>query len=258
MVAATFPTLFAGERPDRQPEVCPARKRKTRRHDTDHDVRTSVEGDRMVHHSSVSAKPALPKSVAQKHKARRARLVVGIVEKPSEGRFRAQRGQGVRRDANTGQAIRLAFAREIVTSPIVNADVIEDRLLRPPIAEVRVGDRHSREIRAAFAQPDESFGFRVRQGTEQHGIHDAEDRRVRSDAQRESEHGHGGEAGILQELAQGVAKVVHGRSSKSEGRNPKEIRMTNAETGTKRHSSFITQRPFSRDQGGYRHSQWTF
>jgi len=50
---------------------------------------------------------------------------------------------------------------------------------------------------------------------------DARNRRVRPDAEREREHGlsacpahagHGGEAGVLQQLAQGEFQVVHLRS----------------------------------------------
>ena len=36
-------------------------------------------------------------------------------------------------------------------------------------------------------------------------------RGVRPDAQREREHGHGGEAGVLQQLAERVAKVIKHR-----------------------------------------------
>src|SRR6266516_6654961 len=44
---------------------------------------------------------------------------------------------------------------------------------------------------------------------EPEAVDDAEDGRVRPDAEREREYGHGGEAGILQQLAEGVAEVVH-------------------------------------------------
>jgi hypothetical protein len=56
---------------------------------------------------------------------------------------------------------------------------------------------------------------------------DAENGRVRPDTEREGEHGHGGEAGVLQQLAEGVFEVVHGslsvvsQSSKSQVPNSK-------------------------------------
>src|SRR5207247_9930708 len=41
---------------------------------------------------------------------------------------------------------------------------------------------------------------------------------VRPDAERECEHGHSGEARVLQELAQSIAKVIHGSLSVVNGR----------------------------------------
>jgi len=43
----------------------------------------------------------------------------------------------------------------------------------------------------------EPFGVAVRERTQQKSVDNAENRRVRSDAERESEHGHGGEAGFF-------------------------------------------------------------
>ena len=57
---------------------------------------------------------------------------------------------------------------------------------------------------------DEPVGRGERQRPEQHPVYDAEDGRVRPDAQREREHSHGGEAGILQQLAEGEFEIVHG------------------------------------------------
>ena len=61
---------------------------------------------------------------------------------------------------------------------------------------------------------DQPLGGRERQRPEQNAIDDAEDGCVCPNAEREREHDHGGEAGILQQLAEGVAKVVHFRSFK--------------------------------------------
>src|SRR5439155_13712516 len=68
------------------------------------------------------------------------------------------------------------------------------------------------------------ISVRERQRAHQHAINAAEDRRVRPDAQRQRQHGDGGEAGVLEQRANGVAKIVHHKSSKSECRNPKEAR----------------------------------
>jgi len=44
---------------------------------------------------------------------------------------------------------------------------------------------------------------------EENRVHDAEDGRVGPDAEREREHGHGGEAGVFRELAEGEFQIVH-------------------------------------------------
>src|SRR5438128_9779899 len=59
-------------------------------------------------------------------------------------------------------------------------------------------------------EQDELFGISDGQHLEQHHVNQAENRCVRPDAEREREHGNGGEAGVLQQLAEGEAEVVHG------------------------------------------------
>src|SRR5437867_6583657 len=43
----------------------------------------------------------------------------------------------------------------------------------------------------------------------EYGVDEAKDGGVGPDAQREREHGHGGEAGVLQQLAEGEFQIVH-------------------------------------------------
>jgi len=52
--------------------------------------------------------------------------------------------------------------------------------------------------------------IRQRQRPDQNGIHHGEDAQIRPETNRQREHGHGGEAGVLQQLAQGEAEVEHG------------------------------------------------
>src|SRR5438034_4072934 len=83
---------------------------------------------------------------------------------------------------------------------------------RLPIDESSGGDTENRESQShiALVQPHQPLGFRKRQRTQQDAIHDAENGAVRADAERERENGHGSEAGVLQQLAEGEAKIVHG------------------------------------------------
>src|SRR6185503_12829425 len=59
--------------------------------------------------------------------------------------------------------------------------------------------------------PHQSLGVRIRQSAKQERIEHAEHRGVRPDAEREREHGHGGETRVLQQLTEGASEIVHSR-----------------------------------------------
>ena len=63
---------------------------------------------------------------------------------------------------------------------------------------------------SAVQHLNESAWFSIPKGTKQYGVDNAENCRRGPDAEREREHGHGGEAGVLQQLAEGEFEVVHG------------------------------------------------
>ena len=77
---------------------------------------------------------------------------------------------------------------------------------------LKISRRH-RELglaRAAFKNTDQLFRFAIRQRFEQHAVDHAEDCSVGTDAEREREHGDGGEAGVLQQLPEGKSQIIHG------------------------------------------------
>src|SRR5438309_9725112 len=60
---------------------------------------------------------------------------------------------------------------------------------------------------------NQSLRLRIWQRLEQHAVDDTEHRGVRPDTEREREHGHGGEAGVLQQLAEGEFEIIHSAKS---------------------------------------------
>ena len=73
------------------------------------------------------------------------------------------------------------------------------QLLREPVKLRRPSpDRH------------EPFGLRKWQRAQHDGIDDTEYRRRRPDAECQREHCHGGEAGVLQQFAEGEFQIIHG------------------------------------------------
>src|SRR5437773_1853195 len=90
--------------------------------------------------------------------------------------------------------------------------LLERLALGFPIKEVR-GSRNVLVVALFWiALPDCNKSRRLfeRQRSKKHGIHNTKNRRVRPDAEREREHGHGGEAGVFQQLAKGEFEIVHG------------------------------------------------
>src|SRR5207302_11061166 len=55
----------------------------------------------------------------------------------------------------------------------------------------------------------ETLGLFERQRSKQHGVDDAEDGGIGPDTQCECEHGYGGEAGVLKQLAKGEFEIIH-------------------------------------------------
>ena len=58
-------------------------------------------------------------------------------------------------------------------------------------------------------QVDDAIRLRHRQWAKSDRVEQREHSRVRPDAQREREHGHGRKARVLQQLAEGELEVVH-------------------------------------------------
>src|SRR5437762_1558083 len=140
---------------------------------------------------------------------RRTGFLVFRTETPPFKRLNFQNGKEVGRNGSTRDQLRLVDSRkDKAFAPITTRDGFEALALLFPFDELRPGHR-----RCAFTSPglpylDHAIRLLNRQWSEQHSVDDAEDGRVRPDAQGERDHGHGGEAGLLQQLAEGVAKVV--------------------------------------------------
>ena len=83
---------------------------------------------------------------------------------------------------------------------LVNPPVVGLRLVAPERVEGLLGARHPADLPQLMRR-------RNRQRLPEHGFHQAEHRRVRADAERERQHGHGGERRRLPEQAEGVAQV---------------------------------------------------
>ena len=74
---------------------------------------------------------------------------------------------------------------------------------------VRAVENSDARVTAADADLNQFPRSRHRQALQTDGIEELEDRRVGPDAEREREHDDGSETGVLEQLAEGVLKIVH-------------------------------------------------
>ena len=168
----------------------------------------AVLGNRFPDDRRIASEPVCPNSVGQ-HQA--GRWLFAVREQCAEQRLQTQHRHQVGR--NPVDAGRFGFSVEGEDSiPLLKSrDALERSALPLPVEHVqsRTARVRQAEVRVEGSDAHEPVRIAIRQRAEQHGVHDAEDRGVRPDAQGEREHGHGGETGAFEELAKSEAKVVH-------------------------------------------------
>jgi hypothetical protein len=75
--------------------------------------------------------------------------------------------------------------------------------------EYRIREPIPAPVASGVIERDQLFGFSHREHFQQHRVEHTEDGCVRPDTEREREHGHGGEAGVFPQLAEGEFEIVH-------------------------------------------------
>ena len=202
-----------GKRKERRP-LRSARKVKIRWKDADHRAPLAIDGNGLPQQRGIVAEPALPQSVADQRNRRPAgRLLIGG-KSPTQQRRHAESLEEPGGYTCRTDTLGIATVREVGRARTERGDFGETPALFPPLAHVGVGgrDRGLARFEARIVCPDdgEPVRFRKRQRAKQRGVDQAEDGGASPDAEREREHRHGGEAGVLQQLAEGEFEVVHG------------------------------------------------
>jgi hypothetical protein len=94
----------------------------------------------------------------------------------------------------------------MIPTPIESSQVVESLRLRLP-GEI-ILETDYLVTPENMSDPNELLRIAVRQGIEDQRIHDAEDRRVRPDPQRQREHGDEGEAGVSPHHPQPIPSIL--------------------------------------------------
>ena len=158
---------------DRQPEVV--------RHDADDCRRLAGDLDLASHYGRISPESSLPQAVAKDHDVRSVGPIFFGREIAAEQRSHAEYGKHIGHDIRDADALR-ALAVEGHRIVEEEADVGEGRNARLPSLPFVV--RQPRLVEALPGAPDDGDALRmsVREGSQEHLLDDAEERRRRPDA----------------------------------------------------------------------------
>src|SRR6266545_2625172 len=106
-------------------------------------------------------------------------------------------------------SLRIAASREDSTIECISGDLLKRfRLISPLHISLAIGAIHLCNG-AVLAKQYEPVGVPVRERPQQYRIHDAEDRRVRADAERQRERGNRSEAFVLEQHPQAKTQVLY-------------------------------------------------
>ena len=171
------------------------------------------EIERLADDGRVRPEHALPVPIGEHHD-RRGRLdFVGGHEHPSEQRLRAEHREEVRGHQSAHGAVRLV-APEHAERKVAEFDELVDRL-RPSAVVGHLGKRERRILYAGgdlrLPQVHDAVGFRIRKRPQEHTVDDAENRRVRADAESEREHERDGKSRHAGQIPECDADVVDHR-----------------------------------------------
>ena len=207
---------FFGREGEGNPEPAVLGETAPGREHADHGVLLAVGDEVAPDRSGVRAETRLPEFFREDRHAM-AGLVVAGCEEPSGERAYAEDGEEVGRDVRRRDRFRLSRTGQRHAVGGQDRHLLEDVVLRLPVEVVRRRDAeglHAGEdvLRRNVRHDDEAVRVGIREGLQEDGVDDAEDRRVRADAEREDADRHGRKARVLPQHAERVSDVLRERS----------------------------------------------
>ena len=211
------PRILVGCERDRELDVAHG-EGELRAHHAHHGEGFAVQGDRTPDQGRVAAESPLPEPVRQHHDLLVPRDVVRGAERPAERRGDAERVEEVGGDAQAGQPLRRALALAPQdAAPVGEAgDRFEAAALVAVVAELREREGEALARGVARVDPGEPLGRGERERLQQHGVHDAEQRRIGADPERQRDEREQREPGRVRQPSKRVTQVLdevgHGAS----------------------------------------------
>ena len=185
--------------------------------DADDLVGLRVELHRSAHDVAIAAVLALPEPVAEDDDLLVSRLALFVGEDASERGPGRDEPEERRRREDHRQADRAVLAAERRALAAVERELLEHVGLFAAIVVVGHAGRSARRagVRIVVVQPDDPIGVRHRQRLQDDRPHDAEDRGVGADADRERQERRDREGAVLHQHARRKSRVLAERGQQA-------------------------------------------
>ena len=172
----------------------------------------AVDDDLPAENAGIRAIAPPPERVADDDDAFAARLFFVRGELAALRDRHAEKREEVGGHASAAEALRFAIARDVAFPRPQGADAAEHGAGLLPLQVRLHGDRQARELIAPLRNDHfhavDFVRLGIGQRPQQHRVDDAEDGRVRADAEREREHGDAGESRASAEHPRRMPRVV--------------------------------------------------
>src|SRR5260370_20219676 len=156
------------------------------------------------------AVPMAPKAIADHDHGSETEREVLRTKQPSNLRGRTQHGKVAEPAIDRLETLGLFGAGQILATLKYRGHIFKYTRSRQQVIQFGLGKPNVPQSYAGLVKEDsyQTIGIAVGQRTQQHGIHDAENCRVGSHAQSQSQDGHDRECGLLDQHAQTIANIL--------------------------------------------------
>src|SRR5579864_9137463 len=170
----------------------------------------SVDPDGTAENIRIGAIATAPQAIADHGLWSETRRVVLRSKQPSNLWGHAQHGKVAETAVDPLDALGLFGAGQILATLKDRGHIFKDTRSRLQVIQFGLRKRNVPQSYAGLVKEDsyQTIGIAVGQRTQQHGIHDAENRGVGPDSQSQRQDSHDGECGLLDQHARTIANIL--------------------------------------------------
>src|SRR5262249_18898222 len=178
------------------------------RHNSDDRPALAAQRQRLTDDGRIAAEASMPESMTEERHTRGFVSILLRREGPPQLRRQTQRWKHIGRDTKNLQSIRRALSPQTEKAFVKSYQMFESLRLRLPGKVTVTLSASVITTVLSFRHPDQPLRIVEWHGIKQHRIHDAENRRVRADAERQREDGDQRHDRMLEQHPQRVAQIL--------------------------------------------------